>query len=222
MSTEWNSENPVDLYQASELPRFDQRQAWTGRLEAGAADQFMTVGDAEVLRFSAGNRALPITRSESEMSLIRRVVSSGTVSVPQLGRVKELTTNLSSALDKLTPPSEHLNMVYEVLQTTLAAEEINRGNEAIYRAAGYIAARKSIWVVTKSLSVEAGRRRPRNIAVARLVGLAFGESETGRPIVPVVSGKNGKAGKFIRGRKDADDRSSPQLMDVLEGTRTKP
>jgi hypothetical protein len=201
-----------------ELPRFDQRQAWTGRLEAGFKDQFIHIGENEILSFPGVRKHTPINRSESQLSLIHRVISSGTAEVTELARIKELSAELREEINNLSPQSDNLDSVYEVWQKVVEQEEIERGDETIYRAAGYIAARKNLWIVTKSVAVETGRSRPRTIGLGRLVGLTFSDTKSRRPLLPVVSGKNGKAGKFDKFTYSNLTAGHPRVLDIVEST----
>ena len=212
--------NETPGFYHEELPRFDHRQAWTGRLESGFNDQTIRVGDDEELHFPAIlQRHTPLNRAESQLSLIRQVVHEGTARVPQLARLKALTADIGDELDKLSPQSDHLSAIHEILRKTLAAEEIDRGNEIIYRAAGYIAARDNLWIITKSVAAETMRGRPRDIGMARLVGLTFSDTEQGRPLQAVVKGKNDRAGKLIA--RHSRTSGYPRLLDVIESTKTR-
>jgi hypothetical protein len=222
MSTEHGPDAKPGFY-FEELPRFDQRQAWTGRLERGMKDQFISVGDNETLRFPAVREHKPIGRLDSDISRAREAISTGTVRVEQLRNTKSAAKDLQSAIEKLKSPSEELDSVHQVLQAAIRAEEVTRGNEIIYRAAGHIAARNNLWIVTKSLAVEkGGPRRPRNIAVARLVGLTFSDTDNGRPVLPVVRGKNGKASKLDKVIQDSYGRMYPPALEMVESMRSKP
>lgn len=220
MSTEQGPEAIPGFYH-EELPRFDQRQAWTGRLERGSRDQFLPVGNDEVIRFPAIREHEPIRRLDAGITRAREIISTGTARVPELRRAKEATKELQSAIEELTPPSEYLCSVYEILKKTVEAEEIIRGNEIIFKAAGHIAAHNNLWVVIKSLAVEARHRRPRNIAVARLIGLTFSDTDTQRPVLSVVSGKNGKPGILGKVKQDSDGRMFPRALELFESSRSK-
>lgn len=220
MSTENNPESTPGFYH-EELPRFDQRQAWTGRLEPGSSDQFVPVSDTEVLRFPAIRVSEPPDTRNSPLGRVKEVINTGTVQVSELRGVKAATKDLQSAVEKLQPPSEHLYSVHEILQKVIEGEEVTRGNEIIYRAAGHIATRNNLWIVTKSVATEAGHRRPRNIAVAHLLGLTFSDTVNGRPVLPVVSGKNGKPGKLDKVIQDYEGRTFPRVLEIFESTRTK-
>ena len=77
--------------------------------------------------------------------------------------------------------------------------------ETVARAAGYIAARSNLWVVTDSVELKDELRilGPK-VNVAKLVGLGVNESDR---VIPVVTGKNQKVSKL----------SQPEKLRTVEG-----
>lgn len=215
------------LYETDSLGMFNKRQAWTGELAAGSEYQFMTVGDQEVLRFSRVKEHSPLTHRESELSLIRQVVQTGTAKIHELQSVQRAAASLQTAVDNLSPSSESLEVGFDFFRALISIERASRARQKIEDAAGYIAARESLWIVTKSEPIESGtanlNKAPLQIGVARLVGLAIDPEDHKHAVAqPVVNGKNGKIGKLLNVQRDPRPQLHPKQLDVLEGIRTRP
>lgn len=212
------------LYEFEDLQPFNHRQAWTAELAADVNKQVVTVGDQDVVLLSRLRESGKPSQASSKLSAIQEVIRTGTAEVPQ-GRVYKTLSDLQHEIRRVSFTSPWVENSLDELERAVSEAEQRRIEEKIIRVAGYIAVRRSLWVLTRCDPKEAKdqsiRKLPLAISIARLVGVTFDTSYPDRvPARPVVSGKNGAIG-WLRPKKTKHEETlRPRLLDVVEGIRS--
>jgi len=216
-------ESYPSLFVADSLPAFNARQAWTDTFSHARHDRFMHVGNNEILDISSTRDNGRFSHNSAELALIRKVTQTGTADTRDFDGLHSLETQLEEKYERL---SKHLSipafanpeiLVY-LREFNFLAEKEHIANK-ISRAAGYIAARQNLWIVTRRTISEPGIR----VSVARLAGLARNATdELPTTVRPVVTGKNGIPSLLKNAQRDRAKSVRPNVLDVIEGSRKRP
>lgn len=210
-------ESDPQLYVVEGLPVFNARQAWTAELSYQSGGYTMRIGDSESLRIPVTRPKESMSHHGAQMDAIREVVQTGTAAVGGLQKVRLLKEQLRDEYAKLLPEDAEQYLAIDYLDAFDKAAERAKISQKITRAAGYIALRPNLWVITKLTALGTGDKR---VSVARLTGLArMAGDDAPTWVLPVVSGKNNVQAVLKNTRRSETKRSYPNVLDVVEGRR---
>lgn len=205
------------IYDFTALSQLQDRNAWHHEFEYPAQQETMKVGDTEEISFRRRREPVIYSRSEAEFSLIKDIVSTGSVpreAYATLDRIRVDTQQIKTRLQALEGTVKAVRSNERTTREIEAAiEEVKL--DKIRNAAGYIIARNNLWVVSKASTDSNGVHDSSiKVSVARLTGLAV--SDEG--VLPVVVGKNGLTGYV--GRAPFDKRfGTMHPLNVLQSQR---
>lgn len=210
---------PTGLFEAQDLSRFDQRQAWFATFDAVTVPSEFQVGERQYVSFDAdrARNSKWIGRASAELDLIKNAVH-GVVTNNYLGRYNQAATEIQIA-QKYVAAVPYTEQVVDTL--ALAEEQFEQVIEAEKRrklsdAAGYIATRNNLWIVTDAAYKDTEPKPSITVRFGRLIGLSVDE-ET----FPVVAGKNDRPALLRPKTPSAQDRRTGryQPLTVLESYR---
>lgn len=207
------------LYIASELPKFDQHQAWTKQFDIHIGNpEVVHVGDDERVRLPTRlQHGVDMSREGSNIYIVQNILQRGEFMV----RLQSFTSAVQAAekgIEQLPVPNVYLESIVDELAAEVEAERLRQIEAKVTRAANFIAEHPSLWIVTKHRIVDPTQPDIRGVGVARLVGMAVAPDTklTDTPPQAVVAGKNGRKAQ-LSSRRSNSSPGRPEVKTVLKG-----